>query len=148
QGDQISFQVASGGVYGYQVEFWKGTDRERAKLIHSESTYESTFSIPDYIAEDLDGSENYYVRVLACSNNLLTTADSGWSELVWLVKPESVKETISQVEQIVMELPAEPELSTVQKALQEIETEKIQIALEEKPAETVAQIAQLEEKVG
>lgn len=148
QGDQISFQVASGGVYGYQVEFWKGTDRERAKLIHSESTYESTFSIPDYIAEDLDGSENYYVRVLACSNNLLTTADSGWSELVWLVKPESVKETISQVEQIVMELPAEPELSTVQKALQEIETEKLQIALEEKPAETVAQIAQLEEKVG
>ena len=76
RGDQISFQVAYGGVYSYQVEFLRGADRERAQLIHSESTYSSTFSIPDYIAKDLDGDENYYVRVMACSNNLLTTADS------------------------------------------------------------------------
>ena len=143
----FSFQVSSGGVYSYQVEFWKGTDKERAKLIHSESTYESTFSIPDYIAEDLDGDENYYVRVLACSNNLLTKADSGWSQLVWLTAPGSVKETISQVEQIVMKLPETAELEAVQTELQKIEPDKLQTALAKKPAETAAQIAQLEEKV-
>ena len=151
QDEQISFQVssdASDGVYSYQVEFLRGADRERALLIHSESTYSSTFSIPDYIAEDLDGVENYYVRVLACSNDLLTTADSGWSELVWLVKPESVKETISQVEQIVMELPPAAELKAVQTELQNIEPDKLQTALAKKPAETAAQIAQLEKKVG
>lgn len=148
QGDQISFQVASGGVYGYQVEFLRGADRECAQLVHSESTYSSTFSIPGYIAEDLDGSENYYVRVLACSNNLLTTADSGWSQLVWLVKPESVKQTISQVEQIVMKLPETAELEAVQTELKKIKPDKLQTALAKKPAETAAQIAQLEEKVG
>ena len=147
QNKQISFQVSSGGVYSYQVEFLRGADRERALLIHSESTYSSTFSIPDYIAEDLDGAENYYVRVMACSNNLLTTADSGWSQLVWLVKPESVKETISQVEQIVMELPEDATLSTVQTQLEKIDNQEVQTALEEKPVEMAAQIAQLEEKV-
>ena len=150
QDEQISFQVssdASDGVYSYQVEFLRGADRERALLIHSESTYSSTFSIPDYIAEDLDGDENYYVRVLACSNDLLTTADSGWSQMVWLVKPESVKETISQVEQIVMALPPAAELEAVLTELQNIEPDKLQTALAENPAETAAQIAQLEKKV-
>lgn len=144
----FSFQVSSGGVYSYQVEFWRGADRERAQLIHSESTYSSTFSIPDYIAEDLDGDENYYVRVLACSNDLLTTADSGWSQMVWLTAPGSVKETISQVEQIVMKLPPAAELEAVQTELQKIEPDKLQTALAKKPAETAAQIAQLEKKVG
>ena len=151
QNEQISFQVssdASDGVYSYQVEFLRGADRERALLIHSESTYSSTFSIPDYIAEDLDGDENYYVRVLACSNNLLTTADSGWSQLLWLVKPESVKVTISQVEQIVMALPETAELKDVQTELRKIEPDKLQTALAEKPVEMAAQIAQLEKKVG
>ena len=148
QNEQISFQVFSDGVYSYQVEFLRGADRERAQLIHSESTYSSTFSIPDYIAEHLDGVENYYVRVMACSNNLLTTADSGWSQLVWLVKPESVKETISQVEQIVMELPEDATLSTVQTQLEKIDNQEVQTALEQKPVEMAAQIAQLEEKVG
>lgn len=134
-------------VYSHQVEILRGADRETAMPCHMERITENTFTIPANIQTELDGTENYYVRVLACSNNLLTTADSDWSQLVWLVEPESVKETISQVEQITMSLPAEAELATVQTELRKMETDKLQTALEEKPAETAAQIAALEEKV-
>ena len=141
-------QSSSASVYGYRVEILRGADRETARMCYMENITGNTFALPDYIQTELDGDENYYIRVLACSNNFLTTADSDWSQLVWLTEPESVKETISKVEQIVMELPETPELEDVQTELQKIETEKLQTALVEKPAETVAQIAALEEKVG
>lgn len=134
-------------VYNHRVEIFKGTDRGNLFPCHSEDFKGDTFAIPDYIQEALDNEENYYVQVRSRSNNLLTTADSGWSQLVWLTKPESAKETISQVEQIVMALPEDAGLSAVQEKLGEINSGKLLTALEEKPAETAAQIAALEEKV-
>lgn len=137
-------------VFGYELCFYKGSDRDTAVWTPGDQEIlgSNYAAIPEDIWEKLDGEDNIYVSARALSLDPREMQDSDWSQLVWLVKPESVKETISQMEQIVMELPENAELSTVQAALREIGTDKLQTALEEKPTETAAQIAQLEQQVG
>ena len=150
-GKELSlFNAETEEVFGYELRFYKGSDRGTAVWTSGghEVLRSNCVAIPGDIWEMLDGEENIYVSVRALALDPREMRDSDWSQMVWLTAPGSVKETISQVEQIVMALPETAGLAAVQNELEKIDSDRLLTALEEKPAEMAAQIAQLEQRVG
>ena len=150
-GEELSLSNAeTEAVFGYKLRFYKGSDRGIAVWTSGghEVLRSNCAAIPEDIWEMLDGEENIYVSARALALDPREMRDSDWSQLVWLTAPGSVKETISQVEQIVMALPETAGLAAVQDELEKIDSDRLLTALEEKPAEMAAQIAQLEQQVG